>query len=241
MKQTNIQQNLCNETLESLEAFVKQNNIPMIETQHLLIKNKKKRASVILKTFENRKKNVNSKCFHELGIVCPMNGQWGYRPLMYSVFQLKKILNRMFETKMKIKLESESVDNGSSKSLKKKKKKSKKTKQLRVNSEELDILVSNIYLADDEGDPGLGFELGINLFCSHQMFERQCLRLLKNAYSFMNRSQFIPILEAHLLKRSSRDGIVNELNRIPINTIADLNIDKEKKVNKYNSNSEFIE
>ena len=42
-----------------------------------------------------------------------------------------------------------------------------------INSSEMDIILTNVCLADDEGDPGMGYELGIDFFCSYPMFQKQ--------------------------------------------------------------------
>ena len=63
---------------------------------------------------------------------------------------------------------------------------------------------TKVCLADDEGDPGMGYELGIAFFYSYSMFSKKAQRLLINAYTLTDRDGFKPILMAHLKTRDSR-------------------------------------
>uniref|UniRef100_A0A6A7GBI9 Histone PARylation factor 1-like n=1 Tax=Hirondellea gigas TaxID=1518452 RepID=A0A6A7GBI9_9CRUS len=127
-----------------------------------------------LKRFKSRKKNVVCTTFHKLGMVVPFEDDYGYRPIPQSDRELKKILKRM---------------------------NSQKESGEEVNGDELDQTLTYISYADDEGDPGMGLQLGLNLFCSFPMFEKEALRLMSQAYSFLNRVAFKKIVDIHIRHR----------------------------------------
>jgi len=130
--------------------------------------------------FEARSKFVVCRTFHGLGLVVPMkSGDVGYRPIGYSDRSLKRILKRMHSAKAKGK---------------------------KVDASEMEIILTNVCLADDEGDPGMGYELGIAFFCSWPMFQRRAQRLLTNAYALTKREGFADILNAHCKVRGTQNG-----------------------------------
>ena len=62
--------------------------------------------------------------------------------------------------------------------------------------------VTNVQFANDEGDPGMGLELGIDLL----VYGGNCLNstarhLLTVAYELLNREAFAKITNAHLNRR----------------------------------------
>merc|ERR1739848_325737 len=66
----------------------------------------------------------------------------------------------------------------------------------------LQELVTNVQFANDEGDPGMGLELGINLL----VYGGNCLNstarhLLTVGYTLLDREAFTKIVNAHLNRR----------------------------------------
>ena len=129
--------------------------------------------------FKEREKRVVAKTFSGFGLVVPVKDDVGYRPIGYSERELKRILKRMNADKQK---------------------------QKKVDASEMEIILTNICLADDEGDPGMGYELGIDFFFSYPMFEKHAKRLLMNAYNLTNREAFKKILSAHVNVRAKQIG-----------------------------------
>lgn len=127
--------------------------------------------------FKRRSRGIVTPTFHRFGLVVKMENDIGYRPIGYSNVQLKRILKRMNADKQH---------------------------KRKVNAEEMEVVLTNVCLADDEGDPGMGYELGIDFFYSYPMFAKKAQRLLSNAYRLTDRDGFIPILKAHLKTRETR-------------------------------------
>ncbi len=84
----------------------------------------------------------------------------------------------------------------------------------------LQELVTNVQFANDEGDPGMGLELGIDTFCAggervhryyHTADKLDCIdvnfmlryveHLMGVAYDLMGREEYAKIIRAHLKKR----------------------------------------
>lgn len=127
--------------------------------------------------FKRRRQNVVAPSFHRFGLVVPFEDDVGYRPIGYSNGELRRILKRMH---------------------------SDKQRKRKVDASEMEVILTNVCLADDEGDPGMGYELGIAFFCSFPMFGKHAQRLLTNAYALTQRDGFGPILKAHLQQRDGR-------------------------------------
>jgi len=67
----------------------------------------------------------------------------------------------------------------------------------------LQELVTNVQFANDEGDPGMGLELGIDAFCyGGDILHNTIRHLMGVAYELLDRDDFGKILNAHLAKRS---------------------------------------
>ncbi|XP_030003957.1 histone PARylation factor 1 [Sphaeramia orbicularis] len=130
------------------------------------------------KGMKQRDKKVVTKTFHSAGIVVPVDkNDVGYRELPETDAGLKKICKAIAEAK---------------------------------NDEErvkafgpLQEMVTFVQFANDECDYGMGYELGIDLFCygSHY-FHKVIKQLLPMAYTLLKRNLFGEILEAHLSSRS---------------------------------------
>lgn len=124
------------------------------------------------------------KSFHTAGIVVPYNKktQLGYRELPETDGDLKKILVRIV---------SSSSDD-----------------ERRGVFSELSEIMTNVDFANDEGDPGMGLELGIDLFCyGSKYLHKACLHLLTSAYNLLHREQFTHIINSHLENRRSGDAV----------------------------------
>ena len=132
-----------------------------------------------LSPFKKREKKIVCKTFTGFGLVVPLINNIGYREIGYTISELKKIFKRMNNDKKNNK---------------------------KINAEEMEIILTNVCLADDEGDPGMGYELGINFFYSYPMFQSRAKRLLVNAYNLTNRNSFIDILNAHFNVRGKQHG-----------------------------------
>merc|ERR1711963_853021 len=64
-------------------------------------------------------------------------------------------------------------------------------------------LVNFVQFANDEGDPGMGLELGMALFChGGQALHPTLKHLLSVAYELLNRDLYGEIISAHLEQRS---------------------------------------
>ncbi|XP_029921372.1 histone PARylation factor 1 [Myripristis murdjan] len=130
------------------------------------------------KGMKQRDKKVVTKTFHGAGIVVPVDkNDVGYRELPETDAGLKKICKAIAEAR---------------------------------NDEErlkafgpLQEMITFVQFANDECDYGMGYELGIDLFCygSHY-FYKVIRQLLPMAYSLLKRNLFGEILEAHLSSRS---------------------------------------
>lgn len=125
-----------------------------------------------------RDKKVVTKTFHGAGIVVPVDkNDVGYRELPETDAGLKRICKAIAEAK---------------------------------NDEErmkafapIQEMITFVQFANDECDYGMGYELGIDLFCygSHY-FYKVIRQLLPMAYNLLKRGLFGEILEAHLSNRS---------------------------------------
>ncbi|KAM7364255.1 histone PARylation factor 1 [Cochliomyia hominivorax] len=127
---------------------------------------------------------VVCKTFHRAGIVVPYENktQLGYRPLIESDAELKKIL-KLFDTA------------GSSKD-------NKDDPVTAAVMEKLQPIATAATIAVDECDFGTALELGIDLFCSgYPQLHMLIHSLLVPAYSLLQRPQFIAIIKAHLDRR----------------------------------------
>ena len=61
--------------------------------------------------------------------------------------------------------------------------------------------------ANDEGDPGMGLELGIDAFCAGgERLHKYVGHLMGVAYELMGRQEYARVLRAHLKRR--REGQV---------------------------------
>ncbi|KAM4751452.1 histone PARylation factor 1 [Anableps anableps] len=130
------------------------------------------------KSMKERDRKVVTKTFHGAGIVVPVDkNDVGYRELPETDAGLKKICKAIAEAR---------------------------------NDEErvkafgpIQEMITFVQFANDECDYGMGYELGIDLFCygSHY-FHKVVKQLLPMAYSLLKRNLFGEILESHLTSRS---------------------------------------
>ncbi|XP_038126947.1 histone PARylation factor 1 [Cyprinodon tularosa] len=130
------------------------------------------------KGMKERDKKVVTKTFHGAGIVVPVDkNDVGYRELPETDAVLKKICKAIVEAR---------------------------------NDEErikafgpIQEMITFVQFANDECDYGMGYELGIDLFCygSHY-FHKVVKQLLPMAYNLLKRNLFGEILENHLTSRS---------------------------------------
>ena len=130
-----------------------------------------------------RDKNKLSATFHGAGLVVPYNKKTevGYREIPETTQSLKKIFNDIVETQN-----------------------SNDDKAKNIAFDKLQELVTNVQFANDEGDPGMGLELGINafLYCSKPL-DSTVKHLLSVAYELLGRDFYSKIIAAHLHRRKS--------------------------------------
>ncbi|XP_012721002.2 histone PARylation factor 1 [Fundulus heteroclitus] len=130
------------------------------------------------KGMKERDRKVVTKTFHGAGIVVPVDkNDVGYRELPETDAGLKKICKAIAEAR---------------------------TDEERVKAfGPIQEMITFVQFANDECDYGMGYELGIDLFCygSHY-FHKVVKQLLPMAYSLLKRNLFGEILESHLTSRS---------------------------------------
>ncbi|KAI5630496.1 histone PARylation factor 1 [Silurus asotus] len=130
------------------------------------------------KAMKQREKKVVSKTFHGAGIVVPIDkNDVGYRELPESDAGLKRICKAIVEAE-------------------------DDEKRMKAFGP-LQEIMTFVQFANDECDYGMGFELGIDLFCygSHY-FSKVIGQLLPMAYTLLQRGVFAEIIKAHLANRS---------------------------------------
>jgi len=122
-----------------------------------------------------RDRSKVSTLFHGAGLVVPYNKKTevGYREIPETTASLKKIFRKVGEAETE----------------------EEKNKALDVLQE----LVTNVQFANDEGDPGMGLELGLNAFSFGGSGLHNTIRhLLGVGYELLDRDAFGTILSAHL-------------------------------------------
>lgn len=129
-----------------------------------------------------RKAKRCSKTLNNVGIVVPLDGDVGYRDLGVTDARLKTMLTRISDFK------DDKIKCGLYK--------------------DLHQIINNTNMANDECDFGMGLELGLDLFfqgdpCYHKDVEF----LLTNAYTLLDRTEFIEILKSHLEERKKGDQV----------------------------------
>ena len=128
--------------------------------------------------FKLRQKRVVADTFHCAGIVVPYDPatELGYRPLNLTNSQLKTMLSQA-TTATDAKKRSDKLD-------------------------KLQELITYVQFANDEGDPGMGLELGIDLLCNgNRMFTSHIFHLLTVGYDLLGREQYRWIIEEHMEQR----------------------------------------
>ncbi|XP_053315796.1 histone PARylation factor 1 [Spea bombifrons] len=135
---------------------------------------------------KKRDKKVVTKSFHGAGLVVPVDkNDVGYRELPETDSNLKRICKNIVEA-------------------------ANDEKRMKAFAP-IQEMITFVQFANDECDYGMGYELGIDLFCygSHY-FHKVAGQLLPLAYKLLKRNLFAEIIECHLLSRS-RDN-VNQLS-----------------------------
>ncbi|GLG99828.1 Uncharacterized protein GBIM_06210 [Gryllus bimaculatus] len=148
---------------KSLHSWAKENNFDL---------------DVNTAAMKARARKVVAKTFHKGGIVVPVNktNDTGYRPLIESEVNLKKILKNYAN--------SDSDD------------------QRKALMDKLQPIITAANIANDECDFGTSLELGLDLFSfGGDVFHGMIKHLLCTAYALLNREAFAEIITAHLGKR----------------------------------------
>ncbi|XP_065367526.1 histone PARylation factor 1-like [Calliphora vicina] len=154
------------------------------KSQQKFIETNEVKLESLEKLQKARSMKVVCKSFHRAGIVVPFETktQLGYRPLMESDAELKKIL-KLFDTAGCLK---DDKDDPVTKAV----------------MDKLQPIATAATIAVDECDFGTALELGIDLFCSgYTQLHSLIHSLLVPAYSLLKRPQFIAISKAHLDSR----------------------------------------
>jgi len=115
---------------------------------------------------------------HGAGIIVPYNKKTevGYREVPETPANLKKMLTKVVEAS------------------------TEEERELALDP--VQELVNFVQFANDEGDPGMGLELGLALFChGGQALHPTVKHLLGVAYELLNRDLFGEVVSAHLDKR----------------------------------------
>ena len=118
--------------------------------------------------------------FHGAGMVVPYNKdtEVGYREIPETTASLKKIFKNVNEAK---------TDEAKNTAM-----------------DVLQELITNVQFANDEGDPGMGLELGLDAFCfGGDRLHSSVGHLLGVAYELLKRDAFAKILKAHLKRRQT--------------------------------------
>ncbi|KAL2305073.1 hypothetical protein Nmel_007042 [Mimus melanotis] len=130
---------------------------------------------------KQRDKKVVTKAFHGAGLVVPVDkNDVGYRELPETNANLKKICKAIVDAP---------------------------TDEERVKAfAPIQEMLTFVQFANDECDYGMGYELGMDLFCygSHY-FHKTVGQLLPLAYSLLKRNLFAEIIEQHLGNRREED------------------------------------
>lgn len=156
---------------KAISSFVSENNF-------------ERRSLVEAKAARARK--ISAKTFHNVGIVVPVDKKTsiGYRPLIESDANLKKILSH---------LEKDDDDD----------EELSKDEIKQIVMDKLQPIITASVIALDECDFGTNLELGTDLFCSgHRELHEIVQNLLNPAYKLLGRPQYMAILKAHLEDRS---------------------------------------
>nr|XP_030127241.1 histone PARylation factor 1 [Taeniopygia guttata] len=130
---------------------------------------------------KQRDKKVVTKAFHGAGLVVPVDkNDVGYRELPETNANLKKICKAIVDAP---------------------------TDEERVKAfAPIQEMLTFVQFANDECDYGMGYELGMDLFCygSHY-FHKTVGQLLPLAYTLLKRNLFAEIIEQHLGRRREED------------------------------------
>ncbi|XP_069797518.1 histone PARylation factor 1 [Narcine bancroftii] len=133
------------------------------------------------KGMKARDRKVATKTFHRAGLVVPIDKSGvGYRELPETDGSLKEICKAIVEAP---------------------------TDEARIKAfAPIQEIITYIQFANDECDYGMGYELGIDLFCygSHY-FHKIVRQLLPLAYKLLKRHLFAEIIEVHLANRKWDD------------------------------------
>ncbi|KAI1238384.1 hypothetical protein IHE44_0013110 [Lamprotornis superbus] len=130
---------------------------------------------------KQRDKKVVTKAFHGAGLVVPVDkNDVGYRELPETNANLKRICKAIVDAP---------------------------TDEERVKAfAPIQEMLTFVQFANDECDYGMGYELGMDLFCygSHY-FHKAVGQLLPLAYSLLKRNLFAEVIEQHLGSRREED------------------------------------
>ena len=141
-----------------------------------------RKIDLVPTAFKHRQKRVVADTFHGVGIVVPYDPvtELGYRPLNLTNTQLKTLLSQA-TTATDGKKRADKLD-------------------------KLQELITCVQFANDEGDPGMGLELGLDLLCNgNKLFTSNILHLLTVAYELLDREQYKWVIEQQMNDRRQHE------------------------------------
>ncbi|KAK8728011.1 hypothetical protein OTU49_009336 [Cherax quadricarinatus] len=142
----------------------------------LFAKKKNYSLEAVTQGMKKRNKQVVAKTFHGAGIVVPLHGDVGYREIPETPANLRKMFQKVVNAK---------TDD-----------------ERRKHFDDIQELITNVQFAYDEGDFGMGLELGLNLFTfGSELFHKPIYHVLGVGYDLLGREPYIDILQAHLKNR----------------------------------------
>jgi len=131
---------------------------------------------------KNRDKKKVATTLHGAGLVVPYDKKTevGYREIPETTTNLKKIIRNVVEAEAGPELDRA--------------------------MDVLQELVTNVQFANDEGDPGMGLELGLALLCQDQgkstVLDNTIRHLMGVSYDLLDRDIFTTFLNSHLAQRT---------------------------------------
>ncbi|KAK4299087.1 hypothetical protein Pmani_028614 [Petrolisthes manimaculis] len=139
-------------------------------------KTKNHPLQAITEDMKKRNKNIVTKSFHGAGIVVPVRNDVGYREIPETSASLRMMFQKVIDAKTE--------------------------EEKNRKFEDIQELITNVQFAYDEGDYGMGLELGMNMFIyGGEAFHKAIFHLLAVGYDLLGREPYVDIIQAHLKNR----------------------------------------
>uniref|UniRef100_A0A6A7FU08 UPF0609 protein C4orf27 homolog n=2 Tax=Hirondellea gigas TaxID=1518452 RepID=A0A6A7FU08_9CRUS len=174
----------CEEAVKTADPFKKTALVKLIKQLESGAEKHGFKFSTKAEVVRQRKRNVVCRSFHGAGIVVPVDKKTevGYREIPETDASLRRMMQKVVDAK---------------------------TEEARgAVFDDVEELMTNAQWATDEGDFGMGLELGMDLFINgSHLFHKSAQHLMTVAYCLLNRGQFSIILKAHLKNRRKGDKL----------------------------------